>query len=685
VKAAKDPYRYFRIEARELLHTLSEGVLEVERGRLRPELVLGLLRAAHTLKGAARVVRLPELASQAHAVEDALAPLREPDVLLPDAWASQLLGQLDAMSAAVASLGAPAPPTEVGQPRPLAQESLETVRVEIEEMDRLLEGVTEATVRLGSLRRETQTIDRAVHLADVLVEELARAGLTEALDAPRTSGNTSVVAEELRLAVRSLRRSLSSEVDLVTRELGQVREAADRLRLLPASVIWSPLERAARDAAELVGRRFAFHTSGGEGRLDGHVLAALRDALLHVVRNAIAHGLESEGDRVAAGKPPVGTISLTVERRGTKVAFICRDDGRGIDEERLRREAVRKGAVSEADARAMSAAEWTALLLRGGLSTTETVTELSGRGVGMDVVRETARRLHGEATIESERGRGTTLQICVPVSLSALSGLVVGAAGIVAVVPLDAVRRTLRLSASDVARAPAGDSIVHEGRVIPFIPLATVLERPQGGDARARLSAIIVQAGSALAAVEVDQLLGSATVVVRPLPSYVRALPVVYGASLDAEGSPQLVLDPDEIVRAAETGRGAVHVEPSVRRPILVVDDSLTTRMLEQSILESAGYEVDLATSAEEALEKARRRRYGVFVVDVEMPGMDGFEFVTRTRADAALRETPAVLVTSRGSPEDLQRGRDAGASAYVVKGEFDQSYLLKVIREALR
>jgi two-component system chemotaxis sensor kinase CheA len=270
--------------------------------------------------------------------------------------------------------------------------------------------------------------------------------------------------------------------------------------------------------------------------------------------------------------------------------------------------------------------------------------------------------------------------------LSSLTALVVDAGGVSASVPLDAVRRTLRLLDSDIARSPDNDSIVYDGNVIPFIPLARALGRPTSSDRGKRhWSAVVIQSGTTLAAVGVDRLLGTASVVVRPLPSHTEVDTIVAGAALDAEGHPQLVLDPEGLIAAAKERRGAIS-KPDVlpRRPVLVVDDSLTTRMLEQSILESAGYEVELATSAEEALGKAKHKRYALFVVDVEMPGMDGFEFVASTRADAVLRETPAILVTSRGSAEDRQRGKDAGARGYIVKGEFDQGHLLQAIRELI-
>jgi two-component system chemotaxis sensor kinase CheA len=683
----KDPYKYFRVEARELVQGLAQGVLQLERAGVTRELVASLLRFAHTLKGAARVVKLTALASQAHALEDALTPYREGDGPVPEDRLQALLRLVDEMAAAVSAIepaqsssaGDAQAPADAGAPR-ATREPLDSVRVDIEEMDQLLEGVVEAAVQMSSFGRDTEAIDRAVQLAGILVAQLAprRTG-----EAPGPTAAAHAAASELRATVERLRGRLSRSVDLVSRELAEVRDAANRLRLLPASAIFSPLERAARDAAYVLGKRVTFKASGGELRIDAHVLGGVRDALLHIVRNAVAHGLEAEDARRAKGKAPVGRVELDVRRAGADVVFTCTDDGQGIDVEALRRQALRTGrARSAAEASAMGRQELLDLLLRGDLTTTGVaVDEVSGRGIGLDVVRENVRRLHGSAIARSEAGRGTTVEIRVPVSLSSLTGLMVDAGGISAVVPLDAVRRTLRLAASDIARAPGGDSIVYEGKVIPFVPLARTLRRPAGPDRR-RWSTVVVEAEPGLAAVGVDRLRGTANVVVRSLPETLGVSSVVAGASLDVEGNPELVLDPCGVVRDAQAEPGAAPARVAERRPVLVVDDSLTTRMLEQSILESAGYEVHLATCAEEALVKARERRFGVFVVDVEMPGMDGFAFVSLTRADPVLRETPAILVTSRGSAEDKKRGLEAGARAYVVKGEFDQSQLLRIVRE---
>jgi two-component system chemotaxis sensor kinase CheA len=271
-------------------------------------------------------------------------------------------------------------------------------------------------------------------------------------------------------------------------------------------------------------------------------------------------------------------------------------------------------------------------------------------------------------------------------SIASLQALAVEAGGLVVAIPLDAVRTTLRVRDADIARSAASDSILVEGSVVPFLALDHLLQRPgAAGRQRGAWSVVVVQAGQGRVAVGVDRLLGTSPIVLRALPGVVEADPVVAGASLDADGDPQLVLDPAGLVAAAGRSRAGAPDEAGPRRaPVLVVDDSLTTRMLEQSILESAGYEVSLAVSAEEGLAKARERRYSLFVVDVEMPGMDGFGFVAQTRSEPALRDTPAILVTSRNTPEDRLRGVQVGARAYIVKGDFDQVHLLAIIQELI-
>jgi two-component system chemotaxis sensor kinase CheA len=468
----------------------------------------------------------------------------------------------------------------------------------------------------------------------------------------------------------------------VDQELTDARDGAERLRLVPTQTLEAPLARVAREAAHTLGKRAEFGFDGGAARLDAHVLGPLRDALSHVVRNALTHGIEEPTARVALGKPAAGSVRVTIARRRERVVVTCRDDGRGIDVEAVRRGLVARGAVTATDAAKLTREALYERLLGAQVTTAAVTTQLAGRAVGLDVVRDVVARLQGTVKIESEPGRSTSIELSIPVSLAAVRALVVESAGSRMAIPLDAVRETVRLGPTDFRRSKGGDAVARGGRIIPFVPLGRALRRPVA--ARDAWSAVVVDAGDRSAAIGVDHLRGAVDVVVRPLPAGVAADAVVAGASVDFEGNPELVLDPNALVELAQASEGLVPASRRGTLPLLVIDDSLTTRMLEQSILESAGYVVELAVSAEEGLEKARGKRYGLFIVDVEMPGMDGFEFVRQTRADPELSRVPAILVTSRNAREDHERGTRAGASAYVVKGEFDQTLLLTRIHELL-
>ncbi len=276
------------------------------------------------------------------------------------------------------------------------------------------------------------------------------------------------------------------------------------------------------------------------------------------------------------------------------------------------------------------------------------------------------------------------LELAVPASLTAMPALHVETGGAVVSLPLEAVRTTAFIQARSLARTGSGTSVAHGGALVPFAPLGEVLRRPEPREPRRSWSAVFVESGGAVVAIGADRLVGTGDVVVRAFPAFLQAEPAVAGAALDLDGDPRLVLDPAGLVAAVRAARAVEDRRRRARLPLLVVDDSLTTRMLEQSILESAGYEVDLAVSAEEALDKARARRYGLFIVDVEMPGMDGFDLLRTTRADPQLASIPAILVTSRAAPEDRRRGVEVGARGYLVKAEFDQGRLLALIEELL-
>ncbi len=673
---AKDAYRYFRIEARELMDQLATGVLDLEKGGMGAsvDLVPRLLRLAHTLKGAARVVKQARIADLIHGVEDLLAPHRDGAVALPRAQVDRLLAALDAINDTLAQLPAPEggealAPARAPELPNLAQR---VARADVLEVDGLLEGLGEVGSELAGLRRTGASVERLRDLAAQLVERLRKG-----------DASSSALAQALQVGVGAAERNLADGVERMDRELRQARDAAERLRLVPVASCFNALERTVRDAAHSLGRQVEFEAVGGEVRIDGAVLDSVQSALVQLVRNAVAHGIEPAQARQELGKPSVGRVTVQVMRRGYRAWFRCSDDGRGVDLAAVRAAMLKAGATVAA-MQGLDAAQLLALLFKGGITTVSAVTELAGRGVGLDVVREAVQRLNGDVVADTTPGRGTSIELRVPLSLASLEVLMVEADGQVAALPLDAVLRTLRVTPDEVVRSPEGPAINHEGHLIPLVPLTLGPRRAGRANVVTAVTAVIVAAAGVTLALAVTRLRGIDTVVLRPLPALAPVEPIVLGMHLDSEGNPRVVLDPEQFAGLTRQASRAEDQTPAPL-PILIIDDSLTTRMLESSILESAGFAVELAASAEEGLDKAGRKRYGLFLVDVEMPGMDGFGFVECTRASAALREVPCILVTSRDSQDDRRRGLAAGASAYIVKGEFDQVEFLRRVTELVQ
>jgi two-component system, chemotaxis family, sensor kinase CheA len=662
-----DPYKYFRIEARELLEGLTQGVLDLEKGRGDVELVSRLLRYAHTLKGAARVVKQARIAELSHSTEEVLADLREHPASASAERVRELLAGIDGMSAQLTELagGVSAQP-----PQPLARafdsrarasepadEQFESVRIEIKEMDALLRTASELGVQLTGLSRQAGSLEPAARLA-------TQAG----------------ASEQLQGALGDIHRAMSATLERSHRYLQALQARASAMRLVQANSLFPLLERTARDAAEAMGKTVVFKGSRGDVRLDAHGLGLLRNALVHIVRNAVAHGIELPQGRAAAGKAAAGSVRISVERRGENVVFVCSDDGTGIDVERVRQVMLARGLMTREQAAQLTSASAAMLLLRGGITTTQGVSQIAGRGIGLDVVREAVAALNGSIAAWSEPGKGTRIELSVPVMVWSQEVLHLQTGSAVVSVALRGVRHTLRLTRADIAQGPEGQSICFGGQAVRFVPLARLLHAP--GPLAASLSALILESDTRIAALGVDRLLGIERVTIRALPEILGAMPLISGAFLDGDGHPQLVMSVAGLIEAIQSA-GAAAESLSVRRsPLLVIDDSLTTRMLEEGILEGAGYEVDTAASGEEGLEKARRRRYGAFIVDVEMPGMDGFTFIQTARADPELSGVPAIMVTSRNAAEDRARGERVGAKAYIVKSAFDEQLLLNTVRE---
>jgi two-component system, chemotaxis family, sensor kinase CheA len=676
----------FAEEAEGRLATLSELLLELERNGEDQELLSSVFREAHTLKGAAAVVGLADVLRVAHAMEEVLEGLRRGDPATPAA-VDALLGAVDGMremvpavlagedrtghaERLVAALHDPTPALEPppdpepapgpppgpasapapgpAQPAP-RRERRETVRLRVERLDELVRLVGEASAA-------------ALRVGRVVTDQLG----VEPAGVP--------------------------ELHHLSRILESLQERTLQARMVPFGTIAEPLRRTARDLARSLGKAVELELRGQETELDRGVLEQVADPMLHLVRNAIDHGIELPEARLAAGKPRYGTVRVHAAQLGSEVVVTVADDGQGIDLARVRQQAGEAGDALDGvgDDEAIYA------IFRSGLSTAATVSEVSGRGVGLDVVRASLASVRGRVEVHSEPGTGSEFRLSVPITLAVLPCLLVEAAGRRFGVPMHSV----------VSAEAAGWSEDHvEGQVVirvrdtilPVSDLAATLgvTAGQGGAPASDSPAVVVASMTRRHAFRVDALLGQRNVVVKDLGRLLPRLALLAGASLEPDGSILLVLDVSGLVDRARWVRsgGAGRADPSPPRAVpapagpasvLVVDDTAVVRELERSILEEAGYRVRTAANGRLALAALADTPADLVVTDVEMPNCDGLELTRAIRGQPALTGLPVVVVTSRSSDADRRLAMDAGADAYLVKGDLDRRTLLEVVGRLL-
>ncbi len=475
---------------------------------------------------------------------------------------------------------------------------------------------------------------------------------------------------------------------------------ARQLRMMPAASILERLPGMAAELARAAGKSVEWSSSGTEIEVDRRVLEALSGPLLHLVRNAVDHGIEAPATRAAAGKPPRGRIAVAVAAlEARRIEVRVEDDGAGIDLPMLRNAAVRLRAIRAEDAATLANDAALELVFRSGVSTSPVITELSGHGLGMAIVRDSVERLGGRVDVVTRRGLGTCVRMVLPATIATSRGLLVRAGGQLFLLPLAAVERAARVAPQEVERIDGRESIRVQERAVALVSLARLLGRPPeraataaagaagtaatAGDG-ARQSCVIVAAGDARAALLVDEIVGDREVLVKELHPPLVRLRHVAAAGLLGGGELALILRPADLLRAAGEPLPAVEPGPAAAAAgplsVLVVDDSITTRTIEKNLLESAGYRVQVAADGREAWTALRQERFDLVVADVDMPGMDGFALTARIRADPGLADLPLVLVTALESRHDKERGIEVGANAYVIKSSFDQSKLLEII-----
>ncbi|QXE91779.1 hybrid sensor histidine kinase/response regulator [Geomonas subterranea] len=674
--------RYLEIfcrEAEEHLASLQSGLLVLEKNPARTDLLHELLRNAHTLKGSARMVGLADISAITHTMEEQLKGMESGERKVDARGIDLLLRGADAVALITSALMRGEKP-ELDVERFVAEYDRGELGQQLHTEPR--ESQPEAALA-DTVRADVKTLDHLVNLVGELIINKKR--LESKLDRLKEITGALPAGHVTELA--AFRGELEEDVLYLDYLIQELHAKAMGLRMLPLRTISDGLERLVRDLAQQLGREVRFQIVGQAIEMDRVLLDGLKPILIHLLTNALSHGIESPEARAAAGKPRQGAVLLSARHQGNSVLVEVRDDGRGMDPAGIKTAAVARGVLDPREAEALSDDEALYLTFRPGFSTADIVTDVSGRGVGMDVVKKNIERVKGSVTLASVPGSFTQVTLQLPLTLSVLDALIVACGGETFAIPTTYLQEIVKVRASEIDTLGSGEVIKVRGATTPLYSLPGMLgltDRREAGDLT--LSAVVLKHCDQRIACIVDAHLGYSEVVVKGLGKQFRNVRFLFGATIMGDGNPALILNVPDLF---ESGRGvrratlsAEEAQAAQRRlKVLVVDDSITTRTMEQSILVSQGYAVVTAVSGEDALEKSAQEQFDLVISDVEMPGINGFELTRALRASEQYRDIPVIIVSSLSRDEDKRQALQAGAQAYIVKGAFDQGLLLETVQ----
>lgn len=698
----------FKAESQEHLQRLDDALLRLEKAPGDQALLEEAFREAHSLKGAARMLGLTGIQAPAHRLEDELNAARRGATPLDGAMLTRMTVELaeirrlalaavgsapglaalpapsvmaESMIAPSANAASPAvatPQVDAG-PAPFR---IESVRVDTRKLDALMTHAGELTVTRTRVARRLADIDALL----VLAEELARC-----------RGNGVVQERVARMAdllarLRGGSMEDSARLDYIA---GELESGIRQIRLLPLSNVFSLFPRLVHDLGREQGKEVELEIEGEETNADKRILEEIKDPLMHLLRNAVDHGIELPQVRQQAGKARTGRIRIKASQTASSVTIEVSDDGCGLDQAAIKSAALKRGLAGEEALAAMSSAQIQSLIFNPGMSTAGFVTDVSGRGVGMSVVRANVERLKGVIELESAPGQGTRISILLPVTLATVRVLIVQVNGHPYGLPIECVQVLRQVDAADPFTVEGRDAVLLQGRPISVARLADLLELPpapdQAGDASVASPCVLLSLGGEPFGVLVDALLDEQEVVLKPQSALLERVRNVLGATILDSGEICMVLNPQDLLASLRKGvaliappRAEVPVTAATKRAILLAEDSITTRTQEARILENAGYEVVTAVDGLEAWNQLATRAFDAVVTDIVMPNLSGLALAEKIRAEPKYAELPIILVTSLASDEDKRRGLEAGADAYLTKPAFDQQLLLDCLERLI-
>jgi two-component system chemotaxis sensor kinase CheA len=709
-------------EGRDRLKSLGAALLRLEQTPGAADAIAEALRESHSIKGSALMLGFTDISQISHQIEEVFVAMKtNPSLLDGDAFdvvftavdrmnlrveqlargemnaievgdvCEQLAGVLDPKKKAStpASTDVASSPGTGTAPKPELRQSL---RVPIEKLDRLAHLAPEMVVQsLKAFERHTE-LRRLERMLSHLRDRVREARIT-----PDTSDHDRGVqlgehADALDSITRRMRDFLVSfsddrvRLNLITEEL---RQNVIELTMLPVASVFDAFPRAVRDLARTFHKEIELTIRGRETEVDKKIIEQISEPLIHLIRNAVDHGIEAPAVRARSGKPPAGQLTLSTEQQGNRILITLKDDGRGIDLQMLRAVAIERRLAPESEIDRWPPEQLLDLIFQPGFSTRSSATDVSGRGVGMDIVKSVVERLGGAVRVQSEIDKGTSITLNLPLSLALLRVVLLEAGEELFALPTAAVRRILQVGSGDIGHLQQGPVADVDGENIPLTPLSAMLQVP-ASPASPRQTVIVAEGSEGRFGILVEAVHEEQELVFKELRGPLRNQKTFTGAALLGNGDIVPILDVNALFDLASRAPSADAApmmprrEPARVSRVLVVDDSLVAGELQKNILLAAGYESEIASDGVEALECLHRKDWDLVVADVDMPRMSGFELTERIRADERFRDIPVIIVTSRDTVDDRRRGFEVGADAYVLKREFDQAQLLDTVRRLI-
>ncbi len=765
----------FSLEAEAQTQVLSSGLLELERNPTQADQLEACMRAAHSLKGAARIVGVDAGVSVAHVMEDCLVSAQEgrlrlqpehidallqgtdllmriatpgdsscgPEVIaayvarlaqvldpastpLPSLHTSPTTLDAAALSAAahalLASASADLDDAAVGdstlEPQEAAEQRLGTqtttpalrgkrvteggervLRVTAERLNSLLDLSSKALVETQRLKPYLATMQRLKRMQSQSLRALD--GLKEQLDVTSPSADIREAlahVQELLGETQQMLLQQTAELDEFGWHAGQraqlLYDTALACRMRPFADVLAGQARMVRDLGRSLGKQVRLDIEGEKTQVDRDVLEKLEAPLTHLLRNAVDHGIESPEQRLLAGKPAEGVVRLRASHQAGLLVLELSDDGAGVDLDRLRTSIVARQLSPAHTAEQMSEEELLSFLFLPGFSMRDKVTEVSGRGVGLDAVQHGIRQLRGAIELYQSAGQGSRFQLEVPLTLSVVRSLVVEVGAEAYAFPLAHIEHTLDLPTEQIVQLEGRQHFWYEGRHVGLVAATQLLQRPAGQVSQDSLKVVVIREREAIYGVAVERFIGERTLVVMPLDVRLGKVQDISAGALLDDGSVVLIVDVEDMVRSVEklltTGRleridrRQNHVVEQTRKRVLVVDDSLTVRELQRKLLTNRGYEVAVAVDGMDGWNALRSEDFDLLITDIDMPRMDGIELVTLLRRDSRLQSLPVMVVSYKDREEDRRRGLDAGADYYLAKASFHDDALLDAVVELI-